>query len=151
MKQPIIFVIILFVSVNFAQNSDYQNARCSYDLIEQNYLGGLNSENCGLRVSCAYFLGEMKSQKAVIPLMNLLNTCKTDEVRLIAALSLIKIGDKRGIYIVKRQAEFCDSERVRLMCGRFYNSFTMQKYTDLKDYVLEGDDEFKVTISSFER
>ena len=148
MKHPIVAVLFLIASIVSAQNTEYQTEKCSYDLIERNYLEGLNSDNCGLRVSCAYFLGEMKSGKAVIPLMNLLNVCPKDEIRLIAALSLIKIGDQRGIFLVKRQSEFCDNERVRLMCERFYNSYVQQKYSDIGGYALEADDQLKITINS---
>ena len=151
MKLTIIIVLILISSIAFAQQSEFQTEKCPYELIEQNYLEGLISDNCGLRVSCAYFLGEMKSEKAVIPLMNLLNSCPKDEVRLIAALSLIKIGDERGIYLVKRQSEFCNSKRVKLMCERFYSSYAMRKYSDAKDYALEGDEELQLTLSAFER
>jgi hypothetical protein len=49
-----------------------------YSQIEENYLVGLNSSNVGLRTSCAYFLGEMKSDKAIIPLLKLLRNGETE-------------------------------------------------------------------------
>lgn len=141
-------ILLLFAVASFlSAQSDYQSELCPYQLIEQNYLEGLNSDNCGLRVSCAYFLGEMKSSKAVIPLMDLLNTCPKVEVRLIAALSLIKIDDKRGVFLVKRQAEFCDSERVRLMCERFYNAYMQNKYIEPSSLIAESSDELKPLLS----
>lgn len=150
MKTLTLLLLLALLSVTNGQ-SEYQTQLCPYELIEQNYIQGLKSDNCGLRVSCAYFLGEMKSTKAVIPLMDLLNTCARDEVRLIAALSLIKIGDERGIFLVKRQAEFCDNERVRQLCERIYNSYILQKYSDVSEYAKEGDEELQITISSFEK
>lgn len=150
MKKLTAVLLLALISVLSAQ-SEYQSSLCPYDLIEQNYLEGLKTDNCGLRTSCAYFLGEMKSTKAVIPLMELLNNCPKEEVRLIAALSLIKIGDKRGVYLVKRQSKFCDSERVRSMCERFYSAYVLDKYEDSKLYIAEADEELKTVVSEFER
>lgn len=42
----------------------------------------------------------MKSEKAVFPLMKLLRERKTLEERIIAALSLVKIGNTQGVYLV---------------------------------------------------
>ncbi len=148
MKKLIVVLSLALASILTAQ-SEYQTSLCSYDLIEQNYLEGLKAENCGLRTSCAYFLGEMKSEKAVIPLMGLLNSCPKVEVKLVAALSLIKIGDERGIFLVKRQAKFNNIERVRLLCERLYNSYIMQKYSDVVEYAREGDEQLQLTLSSF--
>ena len=136
MKKLIVILSLALASILSAQ-SEYQTELCSYDLIEQNYLEGLKAENCGLRTSCAYFLGEMKSEKAVIPLMDLLNSCPKVEVKLVSALSLIKIGDERGIFLVKRQAKFNDIERVRLMCERLYNSYVMEKYSNVAEYAVK--------------
>lgn len=146
MKTLVAILFLAISSIIFAQ-SEYQSNLCSYELIEQNYIEGLKSDNCGLRVSCAYFLGEMKSTKAVIPLMDLLNNCPKDEVRLIAALSLIKIGDKRGIYLVKRQAEFCDVERVRALCEHLYFAYLQDKYVEPNLLIAESDLELKPIIS----
>jgi hypothetical protein len=38
-----------------------------------------------------------------------------------AALSLFKIGDSRGIYAIKKSAESDESETVKKMCTIFYN------------------------------
>jgi hypothetical protein len=91
---------------------------------------GLASDNEGLRVSCAFNLGEMKSQKAVVPLMQLAREGKTFEERVIAALSLVKIGNPQGVYLVSRLAKFSECEKTRRMCEKFYNGYLYQKYLD---------------------
>lgn len=100
----------------------------TYEAIEMNRLIGLASDNLGLRVSCAFNLGEMKSTKAVFPLMQMVREGSCEEERIIAALSLIKIGDPQGVYFVKQSAKFNDCERTRRICEKFYNGYLLQKY-----------------------
>ena len=69
----------------------------------------------------------MKSEKALIPLMNLLRSGKTDGARAMAALSLIKIGNQRGIYKVMQEAKFNDSKNIRKLCKHLYKSYVFEK------------------------
>ena len=101
---------------NFSKVNDYSN-------IEKNYLEGLSSSNDGLKLSSAYYLGELKSEKAVIPLMDMLRNSSDSSARIMAALSLIKIGNPRGIHMVQRQAEFNEDSRVRDFCGKFIKAY----------------------------
>jgi hypothetical protein len=133
MKTKIFSIILLLLAVtttapSFARANSNTPKTNSYEAIELNRLIGLASDNTGLRVSCAFNLGEMKSQKAVIPLMQLLREGSTEEERIIAALSLIKIGDAQGVYMVGRSGIFNDSEKTRRMCGKFYQSFLIHQY-----------------------
>ncbi len=52
--------------------------------------------------------------------MRMLRNAEPEDARIMAALSLIKIGDARGIYAVKQAIRFDESERVRKMCAIFY-------------------------------
>ncbi len=118
-KLFLIFVVLsIFVTSTFAGPNP--NTR---ETIEQNYIEGINSDNTGLKVSSAYFLGEMKSDKAVIPLMKILREDNCDGARLAAALALIKIGDARGVYLVKRSIDFNDCEKVRKMARHLYSAY----------------------------
>ena len=47
----------------------------------------------------------MKSDRALIPLMGMFHDSKNVGVKLIAAWSLLKIGDARGVNLVKRAVE----------------------------------------------
>jgi hypothetical protein len=98
-----------------------------YSQIEANYLVGLNSNNIGLRTSCAYFLGEMKSDKAIIPLLKLLRYGETEQSRIIAALSLYKIGSRIGMYRIKGLAQTDKSEKVRRVLDRIYSTYIAKK------------------------
>jgi HEAT repeat protein len=69
-------------------------------------------------------LGEYKTSEAIIPLMKMLNSEKSEGARIMAALSLVKIGTDKAVYAVKQAANFDKSERVRNMCEKFYNNFT---------------------------
>lgn len=111
-------ILTLFTTSLFAGSNS-----ANRDAIENNYIEGIKSDNQGLKVSAAYFLGEMKSSKAVIPLMRILREDNCDGARLAAALALVKIGDARGIYIVKKAVDFNDCEKVRKMAKHLYASY----------------------------
>ncbi|MCF8261736.1 MAG: HEAT repeat domain-containing protein [Melioribacteraceae bacterium] len=122
-KITAIFVLFLTTSL-FAGGgileSPVEKSKQNYAQVEANLLAGLNSGNKGLSNSCAYYLGEIKSDKAVIPLMAKLRSGDECCDRIMAALSLSKIKDERGLYLLKQMAKFEDNERVRSMCEKFY-------------------------------
>ncbi len=88
----------------------------------ENLLEGINSDNTGLKISSAYFLGEMKSEKALLSLMSMLKTGGTEGERIIAALSLIKLGNEKGLFAVKQRIVHDPSPFVRQMCKQFYTA-----------------------------
>lgn len=121
-------LVILMTSVFAGSNA------IPTDLIEENYLVGVGSTNQGLKVSSAYFLGEIKSSKAVIPLMKILREDKCDGARLAAALALVKIGDARGVYMVKRTVDFNDCDKVRKMAKHLYSAYLIgDEQTAIRD------------------
>jgi len=119
----ILFALLFaaFVAPEISANNTPKKSD-SYKKAELNYIHGVESDNAGLRVSASYFLGEMQSEAAVIPLLRVLRDCTDEECRIAAALALVKIGDARGVYAVKKAAEFDDSKRVRDLCWKFYMS-----------------------------
>lgn len=121
--------VILFLSTEiiYSQDSIKVVSKITQEDIEINYLAGVKTENLGLKVSAAYYLGERKSKKAVIPLMNVLHTDSCAEARIMAALSLYKIGDERGIFAVQRAADFDDNEQVKRMCKILYQMYETEK------------------------
>ena len=119
-----LLVLILIFSVSiFAGNKNLED---KYKSIEDNLLVGLQTDNLGLKVSAAYFLGEMRSERAVIPLMKMLKSNTTDEEKLIAALSLCKIKSEKGMFAVKQRIQFDDSERVQRLCDIFYKNYLFE-------------------------
>ena len=91
---------------------------------------GLNSENLGLKSSSAYMIGELQLSKAVIPLMKILREDESDEMRIVAALALYKIGTPIAIHAVKQSIRFDDSERVSKLCANFYSEYLKIKLND---------------------
>jgi hypothetical protein len=130
MKNVMFLVTVVIISV-FIQSTtsaaEFPKVKSANSaIIEQNLLNGITSECSGLRLSAAYYLGEMESSKAVIPLLEMLHKCKCEQSRILAALSLIKIGDRRGVFAVQQSAIFDDSPRVRRMCQTFYLSYLQE-------------------------
>ena len=95
--------------------------------IEENLLQGVTSGNLGLQTSSAYFLGELKSDKAIIPLMSLVRTGNSEEAKIIAAVSLYKIESARGMYLVKQLSKHEENEMVKRNFTRIYNTYAANK------------------------
>jgi hypothetical protein len=128
MKASIILSCFLVVSISFSSfgfimPTPAKNKIINRDLVISNLINGVNSGNQGLRMSSTYFLGEMKSDEAVIPLMRILKSNENEEERIMAALSLSKIGDSRGIFAIKQAITFDNSERVKKLCSIFYQGY----------------------------
>ena len=88
MKKTILVLFIFISAITFAQNK----AHSQYSIIEDNLLEGINSDNQGLKLSSAFFLGEIKSDKAIIPLLEILHSSKECCAKQVAALALYKIN-----------------------------------------------------------
>ncbi|MCZ6704255.1 MAG: hypothetical protein O6940_14600 [Ignavibacteria bacterium] len=125
----LLFVFAIFISVGMSVEPAKQVKTFNKDLATKNLLIGLESKNNGLISSSAFYLGEYNSTQAVIPLMKILKNSGVEELRISAALALLKIGDARGIYAIKRAIKFDESKRVSNMCSKFYNAYVSQKYS----------------------
>ena len=95
--------------------------------IEENLLQGVNSSNLGLQTSSAYFLGELKSSKAIIPLLKLLRDGATEEARIIAAISLYKLDSGIGMYRLKWYSVHEENELLKRNFTRIYNTYAANK------------------------
>jgi hypothetical protein len=100
-------------------------------------MNGINSENFGLRISCAEMLGEYKVTEAVNNLLGMLHSEETEEARIVAALSLYKIGTGKALYALKRAAIFDESTRVRKLCAGFYRNYKMNETSEPDNYVMK--------------
>ena len=121
-----LFALVAMLAVVSTLGIAADNEKPAYnkDAAEQNLLIGLASDNLGLRESCAFMLGEIGSQKAVIPLMAMLHD-GIESSRVVAALALSRIGDARGVYAVKQAAKFDPSERVQKLAAWYYNQYAV--------------------------
>ena len=114
-----LFVLLFSFTFTLAQTP----TEVKYSQIEDNLLIGLNSTNQGLKVSSAYFLGEIKSKKATNQLMDMFHCSDSPEVRQVAVLALYKISSERGIFAIKRAIKYDDDEQTRKLCKIFYNQY----------------------------
>lgn len=112
--------LIMLISTSFAQFSNEKYEKTFTKNAIANLLVGIHSDNYGLRLSCAYYLGEYHITEGIIPLMEMLKTENTEEARIIAALSLSKIGTDKALFAVRQAGIFDRSERVRNLCNLFY-------------------------------
>jgi len=118
----ILTTVILFSANFYSQPVPKRSAQINENQILENLLIGMKSCNKGLCASSTYLLGELCNSKGVIPLLSLLHNAECEEIRILAALSLCKIGDARGIYAVRRSGIYDDSERVKKLCNLFYKA-----------------------------
>lgn len=127
----LLVLLILFTisSLGLAAEPAKEVRLVNKEIVVENLISGLKSENSGLVSSSAFYLGELKSQEAVISLMKLLKNSDEEELRIAAALALLKINDARGIYAIKKAIEFDESNRVRSICNKFYNDYLIRNYT----------------------
>lgn len=133
----IIFIIctVFTISIFSSQSINSKHLK-NREAVVKSLLIGINSENYGLRTSSAYMIGELKITEAVIPLMKMLKSEKNEEARIMAAVSLFKIRDARGIFAVKQAIRFDTSQRVSRICEKIYNSYRQQE--SINEVVLAG-------------
>jgi HEAT repeat protein len=105
-----ILLVTICQSISFGQNTAQLSKR-NYERAEQSYLNGLESNNFGMRANSAYYLGELKSQAAVFHLINMIYRDRNYGCRIVAALSLFKIGDAAGIQAVKNIREYTPDDK----------------------------------------
>lgn len=115
----LLIVFLLSASLFAGNNPEKVHNATKSELVSQSLLDGICSGNCGLAASAAYYLGELKESRAVIPLMRILKCSEIEGTRIAAALALTKIGDARGTFAVKQASRFDDSKYVRRMCKIF--------------------------------
>ena len=118
-------LIPLFSFQILPQETADQNSRQMEACFETLKLG-LNSNNLGLQAGCAYMVGEVNCQRSVICLLKILHNSSSEELRILAALSLYKIGDSRGIFAIKQAIKFDESKRVQRICEIFYKAYIQE-------------------------
>lgn len=135
MKNYFITILsLLILTAASLSAADNLNKKITNEQIEENLLIGLQSNNVGLRVSCAYMLGEIQpSEKAILLLMKTLRDDKDERARIMSALTLTKLEDPRGLNIVQRECQYNNNCKTRKMCQRFYSSYLNKKYNVMKE------------------
>ena len=123
MKKSILFLLLFVTTFAFANDKN----QSEYSKIEQNLLAGISSENQGLKLSSAYFLGEIKSDKAIIPLLEILHNSDECCAKQVAALALYKINSARGMFAIKQAIKFEDHAQTKKICTVLYNQHLLRE------------------------
>ena len=123
MKKSILFLLLFVTTFAFANDKN----QSEYSKIEQNLLEGISSENQGLKLSSAYFLGEIKSDKAIIPLLEILHNSDENCAKQVAALALYKINSARGMFAIKQAIKFEDHAQTKKICTVLYNQHLLRE------------------------
>ena len=131
MKTLLVVLISFFFFLSaLAQDVNFSAEKKS--VIVDNLKNGIEIDNNGLNASSAEVLYNLVNQgyiksgdasKTMIPLLNLLNNGKTDEVRIAAALALYKLGNGIGIYRLRDVAIFDNDKKVRTVCKNLYYAY----------------------------
>jgi hypothetical protein len=117
---------ILFFTQTFSQEIADKDLLAKENCIKT-LIQGINSDNPGLKAGCIYMIGELCCDRGVVILLDILHNNPSEELRILAALSLYKINDSRGIYAIKQAIRFDNSERVRRLCETFYKAYLQDK------------------------
>lgn len=96
------------------------------ELIVQNLLVGLTTDNAGLQRSCALMLGQIYADEASIQLMFAMRNDDNPEVRVAAAWALCRIGGKVGTYLVKHKIRFEENEWVKAHEAFYYDTYVQK-------------------------
>ena len=129
MKNSIVLLALLLVIVCAVPAMARQSVLppdANKPLIEDNLFIGMASDNLGLQRGCALMLGEIVSDRAVVPLMAVLHNSSDENLRVAAAWSLCKIGDARGVYAVKMAVKYDESAKVQTTCAWYYENLVKQ-------------------------
>jgi hypothetical protein len=119
-------VAVLSVALAYAGPGDVSRPAPDLELTEAKLLDDVHCDNCQTKETAIFDLGELRSEKAVIPLMDVLHRDEEESSRIVAALALCRIGDERGTFAVKRAATFDGSKKVRTLAAWFYNTYVKE-------------------------
>lgn len=126
-KSITIYSFLLLLLLSFSTTFANGQLKSEYSKIENNLLNGIDSENQGLKLSSAYFLGEIQSDKAIIPLLEILHSSDEYSAKQVAALALYKINSARGMFAIKQAIKFEENAQTRRICKILYNQHLLRE------------------------
>ena len=112
-KLNVLFVVLLgvsFLSASTPKNKSTDSI--DWTKAEERYRTNLQSDNNGVKTSAVNYIRKYKLAGAVDELEALLSNEHSDEVKMSAALALIKIGGNEGRNAVEKALEHEESEIV---------------------------------------
>lgn len=121
--------VLALLAVSFAAAGlPKSNGTVNWDKAEKNYVVALNSDNAGVQASAASLIRKYNLTGAVEELKKVLKKNNADNVKMSAALALIKIGGEEGRKAVEEALEKEESEFIAEFYRTILNStVTAQK------------------------
>lgn len=102
---------LILGAVNLATANENETSRL---------IKALRSDNLGWRVSAAQLLGDNQEERAVKPLIRMLQRDLSYAARVSAAVALAKIGDKKAMRALKRVSKHDRNQTVRAVASGAY-------------------------------
>jgi len=98
----------------------------------ENLKNGIKSTNEGLRKSSIYFAGYYRISETVPVLSETVKNESEPSTKILIALVLYRIGDEKGINLVKNMAARDNNSEVRRMCTCIYNAYKSGNSDELR-------------------
>jgi len=116
-------VLTLFIiSLTAAGAPQGTNAPVDWKKAEKNYIAALKSGNTGVQASAAYHIGKYNLAGAVAELKLLLERNNADNVKMSAALTLLKVGGNEGRTAVEAALKTEENELIAEFYRTILNS-----------------------------
>lgn len=97
----------------------------------ENLKNGIKSNNTGLKKSSIYYAGYYRLSETVPALTETVKNENDPSTKILIALVLYRIGDEKGINLVKDMAAKDNNPEVRRMCTCIYNAYKSGNSEDL--------------------
>jgi HEAT repeat protein len=121
-KVVLIVGMLMVSTLAYAKNDPSEFNRKNKNAIE-NLKVGIKSDNTGLKKSAIYFAGYYRVAETVPVLTEQMKKESDPKTRILIALVLYKIGDKKSIDLVKEAALKDNNPEVRRMCTCIYDAY----------------------------
>jgi len=127
-------ILLMFVSVSVAQEYPRE---VNWEAFSKNLVMALGSSNEGLQMSAMGMIiryGDNLSVKdGVFDVMKIFRNHKDHRVRILAMVTLNKMGCDWAMYVLKRNIKFETDERVKKHCCNIVQSYYAQKNVQAKE------------------
>lgn len=123
---PMVVATALFaIAVGFAGTPEKTDSTIDWKKAEQNYVAALQSNNAGAQSSAAFHIQKYNLTGATEELKALLSKENSDNVKMSAALALVKVGGEEGKAAVKEALQTEENELV----AEFYRTILSAEIT----------------------
>ena len=121
-KAVLIGGMLMVSSLAYAKNDPLEIKMKNKNAVE-NLKVGIKSDNIGLKKSSIYFAGYYRIAETVPALTEELKKETDPRTKILIALVLYKIGDGKGLDLVREMASKDNNPEVRRMCNCIYDAY----------------------------